>query len=64
MAADGELFATHHDIGKRPSRMRKRRGELADKATRRRIRRWRRFPEGAAKARTCRVHAVLARSLL
>ena len=37
------------------------RRELADKATRRRNRRWGQNPESAGRARTCPVHAVLAR---
>jgi len=33
--------------------------DLADKTTRRRIRRWDRIPESVGSARTCPVHAVL-----
>jgi hypothetical protein len=33
--------------------------DLADKATKRRIRRWGCFPESVGNARTCPVHAVL-----
>ena len=36
--------------------------ELADKTTRRKIRRWGRDPESVGSARTCPVHAVLGRS--